>query len=366
MLIEGNKGVLARAKILQEEVVGALLLTPTQDDATVAVTWRSAFAHAFQGKLEVEHARRAIEQETLESYLEMVLLQRTADKTHVGELTNFKLNDEKLNAVEIAAMPSDLCKFITLEWVIDKAHKLDGLINRIELLALHFELLRKDTIHGFHFVINAGENCKEAELSLQAQLADLDDDLAFLQKYNLGSEFSSATHLERIGGIAQKSWHDRHEIAQPPLSGNEVYNISIQRGTPTKEERKVVEEHAVHTLNILSQIIFPHSLRNVTEYAARHHERIDGKGYPRGLKGDQRSIPTRIIAIADIFESLTTSDRPYRKGGTLSWAIGIMRRMQQSGHIDGDLFALFHSEQVFMDYVESHLSPEQINTVNLA
>jgi HD-GYP domain-containing protein (c-di-GMP phosphodiesterase class II) len=150
------------------------------------------------------------------------------------------------------------------------------------------------------------------------------------------------------------------------LTENEVYNLSVQRGTLNPEERKIIEDHAVHTINMLSQISFPSSLRNVTEYAAGHHERMDGTGYPRGLKRDQLSIPARMVAIADIFEALTAPDRPYRKPGTLSWAIDIMHRMKLDNHIDGDLFDLFLSEKVYLTYAKKHLAANQIDDVDVS
>jgi HD-GYP domain-containing protein (c-di-GMP phosphodiesterase class II) len=151
----------------------------------------------------------------------------------------------------------------------------------------------------------------------------------------------------------------------PLLEENEVYNLCVQRGTLNPEERKIIEDHAEHTLRMLSQIPFPRSLRNVPEYAGSHHERVDGRGYPRGLQREQLSIPARIIAIADIFEALTAPDRPYRKGGTLSWAIDIMHRMKQDGHIDGELFDLFLSAGVYHNYSEKYLVAEQIDPVDI-
>jgi HD-GYP domain-containing protein (c-di-GMP phosphodiesterase class II) len=165
-----------------------------------------------------------------------------------------------------------------------------------------------------------------------------------------GRRVHSPEHVARIRESAALGWRGINGDIIPLLSENEVYNLCTPRGTLNPEERKIIEDHAVHTINMLSQIDFPRALRNITEYAGGHHERMDGSGYPRGLKRDDISIPARIVAIADIFEALTAPDRPYRKPGTLNWAIGIMHRMKLDNHIDGDLFDLFLSERVFAAY----------------
>jgi HD-GYP domain-containing protein (c-di-GMP phosphodiesterase class II) len=110
---------------------------------------------------------------------------------------------------------------------------------------------------------------------------------------------------------------------------------------------------------------YPRHLRDVPELAGGHHERVDGKGYPRALKGDQMSPVARMMAIADIFEALTAADRPYKKGKPLSVAIKIMSGMAAEGHIDPDLFQLFLSSGIYRTYAERYMDPEQIDEVRI-
>nr|MBP9150289.1 phosphohydrolase [Rhodoferax sp.] len=110
---------------------------------------------------------------------------------------------------------------------------------------------------------------------------------------------------------------------------------------------------------------WPKHLRNVPEFAGGHHERMDGKGYPKGLFREQMSVQARIMGIADIFEALTACDRPYKAAMKLSQAVGIMNRMKQDGHIDPDLFDVFVNAGVYRSYGEMFLSPDQLDTVNL-
>jgi len=133
----------------------------------------------------------------------------------------------------------------------------------------------------------------------------------------------------------------------------------------TDLERAEMATHAAHTQNILDRIVYPVALRGVPEYAGGHHEKMDGTGYPRGLKGEEMSIPARVMAIADIFEALTASDRPYKKAKTLSESIKILSFFKKDGHIDGDLFDLFLTSGIYQRYAERFMLPEQIDAVDI-
>ena len=145
------------------------------------------------------------------------------------------------------------------------------------------------------------------------------------------------------------------------LTDDERDNLSIRAGTLTASEREVINRHIVSTIQMLEQLPWPAHLRNVPEYAGGHHERMDGKGYPRGLSRDQMSWQARMMGIADIFEALTASDRPYKKAMPVSQALSIMEQFRQNGHIDPDLYQVFLDQEVFLDYARRFLAPEQID-----
>src|SRR3546814_79288 len=145
----------------------------------------------------------------------------------------------------------------------------------------------------------------------------------------------------------------------------ELHNLSVRRGTLNPEERYKINDHIIQTIIMLSALPYPRHLRAVPELAGGHHERMDGKGYPRQLSRDDMSPVARMMAVADIFEALTAADRPYKKGKTLSDAIGIMARMARDGHIDPDIFALFLSAGIYRDYAARHMEPEQIDKVKI-
>ncbi len=120
------------------------------------------------------------------------------------------------------------------------------------------------------------------------------------------------------------------------LADDEVNNLCIPRGTLTEEERRIINGHMDITLEMLESLPFPRKLRRVPEYAGGHHERMDGRGFPRGLTREQMSVPARIMAIADVFEALTARERPYKAPLKLSEALGIMQRMRDNRHLDPD------------------------------
>jgi HD-GYP domain-containing protein (c-di-GMP phosphodiesterase class II) len=115
---------------------------------------------------------------------------------------------------------------------------------------------------------------------------------------------------------------------------------------------------------MLESLPWPKHLKNVPEFAGGHHERMDGKGYPRGLTREQMSVQARIMAIADIFEALTARDRPYKKGKTLSESLHILGKFALNGHIDPDLFDIFVRHKVYLKFAHKNLDPSQIDVVD--
>ena len=146
----------------------------------------------------------------------------------------------------------------------------------------------------------------------------------------------------------------------------EVYNLSSSRGTLTAEDRFKINEHMISTIKMLESLPFPEELKNVPRYASTHHETMRGSGYPRKLPGAKLSIPERILAVADVFEALTASDRPYKKAKPVSVAIDILHKMVEDEHIDRDCFELFVRNGVYMDYAQRFLDPSQIDEVDVS
>jgi HD-GYP domain-containing protein (c-di-GMP phosphodiesterase class II) len=161
-----------------------------------------------------------------------------------------------------------------------------------------------------------------------------------------------------------RKWTNAYGETVNFLTGNEIENLTVRSGTLTKGERDIINNHIVVTIKMLESLPWVKHLKRVPEFAGGHHERMDGKGYPRGLTREQMSIQARIMGIADIFEALTASDRPYKPGKTLSESLQIMKKFRANGHIDPDLFDVFVKSKVYLRYAQQFLNPEQIDMVD--
>jgi len=258
--------------------------------------------------------------------------------------------------------------------VVDKATKLQTIYDRIGLIDTRFEVLKRDAeirmLRAKLDALERGDKSIWAELDagLLAEIKQLDVDREFLRFCNIGSERMAPEDQQRVANIGGAyKWRDveGHQNA-PFLTDDEIKNLTIRSGTLTEEERRIINHHIEVTILMLESLPWPRHLKNVPEYAGGHHERMDGKGYPRGLTREQMSVQARVMGIADIFEALTAKDRPYKKGKTLTEALTILGKFKLNGHVDPDLFDIFMREQVYRRYAEQFLDPEQIDEVDLS
>jgi HD-GYP domain-containing protein (c-di-GMP phosphodiesterase class II) len=301
-----------------------------------------------------------------------MMLAKAAVETNQGKFKNFSMSEKELYELRIAAWLHDCGKVTTPEYVVDKPTKLATIFDRIRLIDLRFELLKKqaetDMLRKKIEAMQKGQitQVQTLEIQLEAFKRQLDVDREFLRTANIGGEFMTPEHQARVVKIASYPMLGEDGKQQSFLTENEVYNLNIPRGTLTNEERQVINNHIVVTINMLESLPYPKALRRVPEYAGGHHERMDGKGYPRGLTREQMSIPSRMMGIADIFEALTARDRPYKKAKTLSESLMILGKMKEDNHIDPDLFDLFIRERIYLDYARQFLEPEQIDEVDVS
>lgn len=291
-----------------------------------------------------------------------LMLADALDQTTAGPFAGFRFSDDERYALKIAALLHDCGKITTPVHVVDKATKLQTIFDRIELLDTRFAALLREAETDCLRARLQGQPQAAAERALQARQAQIEADRQFLHQANQGSERMPEADKLRIQAIAGRYvWRDASGVQQPVLLPDEVENLSVMAGTLTEAERRIINQHIVSSINMLEALIWPRHLKMVPEYAGGHHERMDGKGYPRGLTREQMSIPARLMGIADIFEALTASDRPYKRAMKLSEALAIMDRFSRTGHIDPDLYEVFVREKVHLRYARAFMSPQQID-----
>ena len=301
-----------------------------------------------------------------------MMLADAAIKTDAGPLKSFTMTDKEVYELKIAAWLHDCGKVTTPESVMDKATKLETIFDRIHLVDHRFELLKAQRENAYlHHALEAAKNgkpvvSKQITHDIKVLKNQLNDDKNFIRKVNFGSEFMKPADMQRVKDIANYEYLDDSGHIAKFLTENEVYNLTIEKGTLTPEERTVINNHIVVTINMLEALSYPKDLRRVPEYAGGHHERMDGKGYPKGLTREQMSIPARMMGVADIFEALTSKDRPYKKAKTLSESLNILGKMRLDNHIDPDVFDLFVREKIYLSYAEKFLDSEQIDAVDHA
>jgi HD-GYP domain-containing protein (c-di-GMP phosphodiesterase class II) len=305
-----------------------------------------------------------------------MLLADAVQETKNGPFADVAFTEKEMYELKIAAWLHDCGKVATPEFVVDKSTKLETIYDRVNEVETRFGVLQRDEeIKRLKKELkierdeslSANEKVdkiKDLKKSHRKKMGTLKSDLEFVKETNVGGEFMSGDKKDRVRQIENYRWKPNGKM-ENFLSADEVYNLTIPRGTLTPEERKVINDHIVVTINMLNELPYPKHLRNVPEFAGGHHEKLDGTGYPMGLTKSQMSVQARIMAIADIFEALTARDRPYKKGKTLSQAMRILGFMKNDAHIDVDLFDIFVKEKIYLKYAESYLDPEQIDEVQM-
>ena len=351
------------------------------------------------------------------------MLVEQAEQSSEGAFASFGMTEDERYEFHLAAWLHDCGKITSPEYVVDKAVKLETIYNRIHEIRTRFEVLHRDAEITCLKAILAGEDPEQAKQDKAAAQTRLQEDFRFLAAVNQGSESMEDADIERIHAIAGQTWtrhfSDRLGLSEeeqqalkghpePPLPATEtlladkpghlrawgehvppvrkddpenrwgfdmslpeyaynqgeLHNLTVRYGTLTEEERFKINEHIVQTICMLDALPLPDRLARVPRLAGTHHERTDGNGYPCRLTGDDMGVPEKIMAVADVFEALTASDRPYKRGKTLSESLTIMAGMVENGHLDGEVFRLFVSSGVWRNYAEQHLHADQVDTVD--
>lgn len=296
-----------------------------------------------------------------------MLLAEAVDAIRVGPLRDFSMSEKDRYELKIAGLLHDCGKVTTPVHVVDKATKLETIFDRIHLLDTRFEVIKRDAELQLLKVGQSSEAPVNVAVELSQRLVEIEADRAFLRVCNIGGEMMSDADRERVVQISTKyRWQDVSGKMVDFLSVDELENLTIRAGTLTAAERAIINHHIDVTIQMLESLPWPKHLKRVPEYAGGHHERMDGKGYPRGLTRDQMSLQARCMGIADIFEALTAKDRPYKKGKTLTESLTILGKFKLGGHIDPDLFDVFMWEEVYLKYAEQFMDQSQIDSVDLA
>ncbi len=282
-----------------------------------------------------------------------------ADKQ--GSYKKFRFNDEEMEELYVAGWLHDFGKVATPEYVMNKSTKLEGLYDKIDHIKIRFEVLKRDIKIKYYDLMH--EKNKDLKDEMNKKIAKVDQDCKFLEECNVGGEFFTDELKQRVEKISEYKIYFNDSYMNI-LTEEEVDFLTLKRGTLSNSEMQVMQGHVSLTYELLDKLPYPKHLSKVPFYAGCHHEKINGKGYPNGYKGDQLPLQARIIALADVFEGLTAPDRPYKEGYKLSKAMNILKGMTLDNEIDKNIFNLFIQDKLYLKYAKEYINPSQIDKIN--
>ena len=301
-----------------------------------------------------------------------MLLADAVEKTTEGKYADFTMTEDERYELYLAGWLHDCGKVATPPHVVDKGMKLETITDRIEVMDTRFEVLKRDVeIAKLKKQIelmtegSANGEIKTLEEDLTTRIEELSLDQTFIQKTNRGGEFMEEEDQKRVADIGNYKWNLEGEETNF-FDEKDVRNLQIPKGTLLPEEREIINDHIVITIDMLNKLPYPKNLRKIPEFAGGHHEKLDGTGYPKGLKDEEMSVQAKMMAIADIYEALTAADRPYKDGKKLSQAMRIMGFMKKDYEIDEELFAIFVKSGVYKQYAEKYLGEDQLDEIDEA
>ena len=296
-----------------------------------------------------------------------MMLADAVEKVDYGKYKDFSMTEEERYELYIAGWLHDCGKVATPPHIVDKGTKLETIFDRIEVIKTRFEVIKRDAeieyLRKKISLLEKGETDSTLSQDLKNKINQIEDERLFVEKANIGGEFMNEEDQNRIKEISDKYIWNNNGSEESFLTDIEVSNLCIPKGTLLPDEREIINDHIRITIDMLERLPYPKHLKNVPEFAGGHHEKLDGTGYPKGLKDEEMSVQAKMMAIADIYEALTAADRPYKDGKKLSQAMRIMGFMKNDYEIDKDLFEIFVKEGVYKKYAQKYVEKDQIDSV---
>lgn len=259
------------------------------------------------------------------------------NRVDYGEFKNIHFSKEEIKELYYSALLHDIGKIGVSEAVLQKRTKISP--ETLELLEYKFDYLKVKF------------NLKTNKTADEVRFIEKYDSYFNIVKTVNNKPFLTDDEEKLIFELNEFEFEIENKKIKmfKPL---EFENLSIKRGNLTDKERDEINYHVSYSYNILKDIKWTKDLKKVPIIASSHHEKIDGTGYPRGLKGEEISIQARVLAILDIFEALTARDRPYKPAISVERAIEILEKEVEVNHLDKNLFEIFMKENIFELYKE--------------
>ena len=282
----------------------------------------------------------------------LLVAKAISDDNTIYKKIKYSENDYK--QLSLAAWMHDIGKISMPEHIIDKATKLEKIFDRIHLIEQRFEVIKLNK--EIEYLKN-----QTPRTEYENFINEINNDIEFIKRINFGGEFLSEEDIQKLENISKKVYIKNDGEIISFISEDEFYNLSIKKGTLTKEEIEIIRNHAQLSLDMISGLPFPKKYKDVLNIACNHHEKLNGLGYPRGLKAEEISLEDRIMILADIFEALTASARPYKDAMKLSKVKDILSSMANKGELDKELIDFFFNHKILHEYSKNELKSYQLD-----
>jgi len=263
-----------------------------------------------------------------------------------GPFKNINFSDDQLEEIWVSGLMHDVGKIGVPESVLEKQNRLDGA--NFQVVLDRFNMIKENFI--FKSKIRNIKNNKSEDYiddQLKNELEQWEKEFEFINWINKPDGFLSDDKIAFLNSIKDKYYTDSNGEQHCYLTDDEHDAFSVRKGNLTAPERKVIQSHILGTKKLLNKLPFPPKWENVPLYASSHHEWVNGKGYPNGLKGDAIPLPARIMCIADVWDAVTAQDRPYKPPTPTDKACEILKSGAKFGEFDKDVVDLFISEKLW-------------------
>jgi len=297
-------------------------------------------------------------------------LARAATEANDGPFKDVHFSERQMRELEYAGLLHDFGKIGVREHILTKSHKLEpwrfqAVKDRLLLMrgAREQEYSRRKITALQQHAGQADELLSKIDAESVADFAGIDADLEALERANdpqvtFTPDEEYCRQQELLDRLATFSYRDEKGAEKPLISSEEREALSIRKGSLTGDEYHQIQEHASMSYEFLKRIKWTDDFKDIPLIAYCHHEKLNGKGYPRGVSGDAIPMASRMMTVADIFDALTAKDRPYKIAVTLDRALGILRQEAEQGGLDPNLVELFISERIYELVEQSSEGPE--------
>lgn len=281
-----------------------------------------------------------------------------------GPFRAVRFSSDEMRELKYASLLHDFGKLGVREKVLVKAKKLDG--GEFDVVKERFESIRASLeISYLRKRLQLLELPPGAPISLSLEelererdfrLRELDDVISFVEQVNEPTVLEQGG-FERLTDIANLAFVDTRGRKRPYLATHELQALAVSRGSLTREEFVEIQNHVTHTYEFLRKIPWGVNLANVPQIAAKHHEKLDGSGYPNGAMAHEIPLQTRVMTVADIFDALTAADRPYKKAVPIERALDILQMEVKAGKCDPNVLQLFVESRIYEKLPTSNVIP---------